>query len=177
MTMTQSGEVLKKIQARPVANPLEVAYFSASPFLFGAGRVMHYSVVPAGGEKPQVVPTDPPPDYLREALQKTMSGNQNVVFDFRVQVRRAGETDLFIENATREWDETKFPPVTIGRITILAPQTWLDSPERRRECEERVYTPWHSLADHQPLGGINRLRKPVYVASAEHRRTTFEKTP
>ena len=35
--------------------------------------------------------------------------------------------------------------------------------------EELVFNPWQSLAAHQPLGGINRLRKPVYLSSAEHR--------
>jgi len=29
--------------------------------------------------------------------------------------------------------------------------------------------PWNALAEHQPLGSINRLRKTVYEASAEKR--------
>ena len=36
-------------------------------------------------------------------------------------------------------------------------------------CEALVFTPWHCLADHQPLGSINRLRKAVYLASEAHR--------
>jgi len=30
------------------------------------------------------------------------------------------------------------------------------------------YTPWHSLTEYRPLGRINRLRRAVYDASADH---------
>jgi hypothetical protein len=169
-TMSQSGQVLKQIQSQPVANPLEIRYFSASPYLFGPDRAMHFSAAPVGAVKPQVVAASPSPDYLREALQKTMSGNQPVVFEFKVQVRDASETDLHIEDATQAWDETATPFATVARITIPAPQTGLDTPERLQECEQQEFTPWHALAAHQPLGGINRLRKEVYISSATHRR-------
>lgn len=36
-------------------------------------------------------------------------------------------------------------------------------------CEEMAFTPWHALTAHQPLGGINRLRRQVYLGSAIHR--------
>ena len=39
----------------------------------------------------------------------------------------------------------------------------------KAQCERLVFTPWHSLAAHQPIGSINRLRKAVYEASAQHR--------
>ena len=166
----QSFGVLKQILATPVANPLEVAYFGGAPYLFGRNCCMHFSVIPQGEEKEQKVPKDPSDDYLRKALQKTMAGNKDIVFDFKVQVRKAGEPDLFIEDATKSWnDEQKYPRQTVARITIPAPQTGLDTPEHLEECEERVFTPWHALAEHQPLGSINRLRYAVYVASAEHR--------
>jgi hypothetical protein len=167
----QSFGVLKQILATPVANPLEVAYFSGAPYLFAQDHCMHFSVVPQGEKKAQKIPKDPSDDYLRKALQKTMAGNEDVVYDFKVQVRKAGEPDLFIEDATQSWiDEQKYPRQTVARITIPAPQTGLDTPEHLEECEERVFTPWHALAEHQPLGSINRLRHAVYVASASHRR-------
>ena len=131
---------------------------------------MHFSVVPQGEKKEQKIPKDPSDDYLRKALQNTMAGNKDIVYDFKVQVRKAGEPDLFIEDATKFWnDEQKYPWQTVARITIPAPQTGLDTPEHLEECEEWVFTPWHALAEHQPLGSINRLRYAVYVASSEHR--------
>jgi len=160
--------VTQQIQARPVANPLEVAYFSAAPFLFGGDRVMRYSAVPAAGTKSQRLPRNPSANYLREALQRTMNKTTDIVFDFQVQVRKAGESDLFIEDATQAWSSMP-RPVTVARLTIPAPQRNLDSETNRRRCERRVFTPWHALAEHQPLGGINRLRRAVYLASAKRR--------
>lgn len=133
---------------------------------------IHFSVVPQGNPKPPNVPEKPSPDYLREALEKTMAGNKDVVYDFQVQVRHrkdAKASDLSIENATRSWDTKKYPPRTVARIQIPAPQTGLSTPEHLKECEELVYTPWHALCEHQPIGGINRLRYAVYKASANLR--------
>jgi hypothetical protein len=36
-------------------------------------------------------------------------------------------------------------------------------------CERAVFSPWHCLPEHQPVGSINRLRKEVYLASKDHR--------
>lgn len=173
----QTFDVVTLIKQTPVANPLEVAYFGAAPFLFGADRVMRVSAVPRGPARPQVVPPNAPENYLRQSLQATMAGNEDVVFDFTVQVRRAGEDDLHIEDATKFWSPEEFPPHTVARITIPAPQTGLDTPEHLEECERRFFTPWHALAEHQPLGGINRLRKAIYLASADLRRAKPQQAP
>ena len=158
----QSGAVLAKIKQTPVANPLEVAYFGAAPFLFGNDRAMRVSVVPIVAPE-QVVAEDPDENYLRNAIATTMENNEDVVFDFKIQVRQAGEDNLFIEDATKSWSFDEFPGKTVARLTIPAPQ------QDDKSCEKQFFTPWHSLADHQPLGGINRLRKAVYIASAKRR--------
>ena len=36
-------------------------------------------------------------------------------------------------------------------------------------CKPLRFTPWQTLAAHEPLGGINRLRKPVYCESGKFR--------
>jgi hypothetical protein len=164
----RTAGLVQRLQAVPVANPLEVRYFGAAPFLFGPDRVMRFSAEPWGGEQPQVMPQSPSEDYLREALVKTMRGKEDVSFDFKVQVRGQGE-DLDIEDASTVWDEAETPYVNVARITIPAPQRRVDSPKRAERCESLVFTPWHSLADHRPLGSINRLRKAVYLASEGHR--------
>ena len=68
-----------------------------------------------------------------------------------------------------DWDEAETPYVNVARITIPAPQRRVDSERRAARCENLVFTPWHSLAEHRPLGSINRLRKAVYLASEGHR--------
>lgn len=160
--------LVQRLQSVPVANPLEVRYFGAAPFLFGADRVMRFSAEPWGGEKPQELPESPPEDYLREALVKTMRRREDVCFDFKVQVRGKSE-DLNIEDASTAWDEAETPYVNVAKITIPAPQRHINGPKAIARCEALFFTPWHSLTAHQPLGSINRLRKAVYLASRGHR--------
>lgn len=162
------AQMVKKV---PVANPLEVQYFSAAPFLFGPDRVMKYSAAPCGDLKPQVLPENPSENYLHEALVETMSKDEDICFDFKVQVRGKDEPDLGIENAATIWDEAQTPFVNVATITIKAPQKGIGDPKHLRRCENLRYTPWHSLVEHQPVGGINRLRQKVYVSSETHRRT------
>jgi hypothetical protein len=63
--------------------------------------------------------------------------------------------------------------VTVARITI--PPQDFDTDARRQACENLVFTPWHSVTEHQPIGGINRLKLKVYEASAALRH--FPKEP
>ena len=162
----------------PPASPVDNRYFSAAPYLFGPGQVMKYSVRPL---KPRsgVVPNTTDPNYLRHALIERLAATEteDVVFDFQVQVRTAGELqgklETEIEDACVEWDEQAFPFVTVARITI--PRQNFDTEDRQRECENLFFTPWHAVAEHQPVGGINRLKLKVYQVSSAFRH--FPKEP
>lgn len=54
-------------------------------------------------------------------------------------------------------------------MRLSIPIQEFDSPQQRMACERLVFSPWHGLVDHQPLGGINRLRRAVYEASVMFR--------
>lgn len=168
-----------EIQKTDVGNPLEIQYFSAAPFLFGPDKVMKFSAKPC----PEVPPVQSPPrprpeNYLRDALTETMSGNEDLHFDFMLQVRGKdadfGKDNELIENASSKWDD-KF--VSVAKITIPRPQPEVDSEENKAHCEKVAFTPWHSLVEHKPIGSINRLRKSVYQASAGHRLEAPEEMP
>ena len=165
------GKIAKQI----VRNPLQVQYFGAAPFLFSAGRAMKFSAAPCTKIDQQafvgVTADNPSPNYLREALDQSLNGEQDVCFDFKIQVRSVEEGDLNIEDATTSWSPEEHRYVDVARITIKVPQL-TDTPEAREHCEKLAFSPWHSLADHRPLGGINRLRREVYSASAKHRDTS-----
>jgi hypothetical protein len=171
----KSFHIIKDIiQKTDVGNPLGIQYFSAAPFLFGPDRVMKFSAKPCVEVPPEKSPHKPRPEnYLRDALTVTMNRNEPLHFDFMLQVRREGEDfgidNEAIENASSEWKETDFPFIKVAKITIPAPQPEVDSEENKAHCEKLAFTPWHSLVEHQPIGSINRLRKSVYQASAEHR--------
>jgi hypothetical protein len=158
----------------PPMSPFDNRYFSAAPFLFGEGRVMKFAATPVNPMSGDVSAACQDPNYLRAALRKRMEEAQGkpICFDFQVQVRSAdslaGKVDSDIEDVCTLWDEAQYPFVTVGRIAIPSPQD-LTSAARQEFCETLVYTPWHGLKEHRPLGGINRLRQKVYTASSERR--------
>ena len=71
-----------------------------------------------------VVAGDPSPDYLREALTETMKGEDDVCFDFMIQVRGADELEeQHVEDATTTWGPDEVTSYErVARITIPAPQ-------------------------------------------------------
>ena len=165
-----TAKLVGEIKKTAVANPFNIQYFSAAPFLFGSDRVMKFSVKPIRTISPTELPKNPSADYLNSALTESMNQNELIEFDFMVQVRNDGN-DMGIENASSLWVERQFPFIKVATIKIPTPQTDINSEEHKAYCEALAFTPWHSLAEHQPIGSINRLRKEVYQASAEHRNT------
>ncbi|MSR57241.1 MAG: hypothetical protein EXS05_06185 [Planctomycetaceae bacterium] len=152
----------------PPTSPVDNDYFSASPFLLGPDQVMRFRVRPTtrSADEPNV--SDP--NYLRTALVKRLRDQQagDVVFHFEVQVRPADsiDPDVDIENSSHAWPDT-FPFEHVATLTI--PLQEFDTPQQHERCERLVFTPWHGLEAHRPLGGINRLRRAVYEASAMFR--------
>jgi hypothetical protein len=166
--------IVQSIQATLVKSPVETRYFSAAPFLFGTNQVMKYSVTPTSAPA-AVEPDLNDPSYLRAALAARLKpGSPNATFDFQVQLQDACEiesdVDRQIESAHTLWPGENFPFETVAAITI-EPQD-INTDERRAECESLVFNPWQGIKEHQPLGGINRLRKAVYPASSERRLRT-----
>ena len=181
----RTAGIVKRIQSlslpdafqAPPASPVDNQYFSAAPLLFGEGRAMKVSakpVAPVTDRAPDL--TDP--DYLRQALHERLSatGARDVVFELLLQVRSAeelaGQIDQQIEDASCEWEETTHPFVAVGTITI--PPQDFETEERRKFCEGLIFTPWHGIAEHRPLGSLNRLRRAVYEASAIFRHVPKE---
>ncbi len=165
----RSFQVVQEIAGKPVGNPLEVPYFGAAPFAFGCDRVMRFAAQPRFAPESQTLPPDPVPcDYLNEALTARMSEAKPVIFDFKLQVRDASRvTDL--DDATSSWDEIETPFVPVATLVLKTPQHDVNSGAQRKACEDLVFSPWHALRAHEPLGGINRLRKRVYQAYSRHR--------
>lgn len=155
----------------PPRSPLDNRYFSGAPFLFGKDRVMKFSAnpeSPVAGNPADL--TDP--KYLRKALHERLAGPgaESVHFRFQVQLRDGAEAFANsddIENASAEWSEKDHPFITVARITI--PPQDFETQERRDFGERLVFTPWHGVVEHRPLGGINRLRRAVYEASVAMR--------
>lgn len=138
------------------ANPLQIRYFSTTPYLFG-DRAVKYSVIPHI-ETVEAIPDKPSENYLREAMtQKLDQGGAS--FDFCVQFQKDSK-QMPIEDPGKRWDESKSPFCKIATINI--PSQTFATTKRDELGENLSYTPWHALPEHQPLGGINRARKVIY---------------
>ena len=100
----------------------------------------------------------PPDNYLRDAMVATLA-EEDVEFDIRLQL----QTDPFlmpIENNAVLWP-TKLSPRVPAAVLRIPRQTF-DSPEQLDFARVLSYNPWHSIAEHRPLGNQSRARKRMY---------------
>lgn len=154
-----------KMLSQKITNPLDVTYYSVTPYQLGTGdgrQAVKYSAKPC---------TDPAkgeagegPNFLRHAMQDRLN-TTSACFDFQIQVRP--DSSFSVEDVITEWDQDKAPFVPVARITI--PKQQFDTPEQNAACEALTYNPWHAIEAHKPLGTINRMRRVVYEAISELR--------
>ncbi len=140
------------------ANPLQIRYFSTTPYLFGSNAVK-YSAIPHV-KTPDRIPDNPSDDYLRLAMMEQLKEGE-ALFDFAVQLQTDAET-MPIEDPGQEWKESVSPFRKVATIKIL--QQEFNSDAQKEFGENLSFSPWHALPEHRPLGGINRARKVVYRA-------------
>ncbi len=153
--LSEFGKLLKFV-SKKIGSPLTTRYWSTTPSLFGPGRAMKFSARPVG--EAATIPVGASADYLRETMVARLA-RDGADFDFLVQLQEDPES-MPVEDPTVPWDESRAPYRPVARIHI--PVQEFDTAERREFCENLSFTPWHAIADHRPLGGINRTRKPVY---------------
>jgi Catalase len=146
------ARIAKAIQGKKLTNPLNARYWSTTPYKLGSTQ-MKYSARPCSGER--FDDRSRSVDLLRENMERYLSAEE-ACFEFEVQVRTNPVT-MPIEDPTIEWDEHDAPFVQVARVKIP-----LQRPEQGEACEILSYTPWHSLPEHRPLGGISRVRFDVY---------------
>ena len=156
--------VLKSL--KKFANPLQIRYFSTTPYLWG-GTAVKYSTIPRV-DVPDTVPKNPEDNYLRAAMIGQLERGE-ARFDFAVQLQTDART-MPIEDPGKEWSEAASPFRKVASIVI--PRQSFDSEQQRAFGENLSYTPWHSLPEHRPLGGVNRARKMVYafISTFRHER-------
>ncbi|SDX15537.1 Catalase [Nitrosomonas communis] len=173
--------IAAKISGKKTGNPLYLRYWSMVPYQLGSGanrRAMKYSAKPCtqmDNTLPSAKSQDP--NYLRAAMQQHLS-TDDACFEFMLQTRDSStpaSAALSVEMSTSEWEENVAPFFKVATITI--PKQDFDKPAQHKFCENLSYTPWHSLSEHRPLGGVNRIRKVVYSSIANLRRSMNAITP
>lgn len=148
-------KIANAIRTTQVVSPLATRYWSTTPSLLG-DTAMKFSARPCTAAA--LFAKTRSPDFLRENMQKHLARSE-ACFDFLVQLRKR-PMEMPIEDPTLEWSETDSPFMPVARIAI--PAQAFDSPTQLKLCENLSFTPWHTLPEHRPLGGINRVRKTVY---------------
>jgi hypothetical protein len=144
-------------------------FYTQTPFLFGS-YIGKFSLAPVSRSL-QALTNKPldvngKPDALREAVIEYF-GTQSAEWELRVQLN----TDLEkmpIEDPSVPWPEEQSSYMAIGRL-IAAPQNAWSAKSIKEVDECGSFSPWHGLAAHRPLGGVNRARKVTYRNSAQFR--------
>jgi len=120
-----------------------------------------YSAVPA--TKLAVThPDKTDPCFLREVMQAELNTHE-FRFHFLLQFQEDAVT-MPIENPCVEW-RSEWHKVA----EIIIPKQFFDTTERNEAGERASYSPWHSLPEHRPLGGISRARRAVYATISAFR--------
>lgn len=141
-----------------------VASFSYGPY------AAHYSLTPTSPDQQEyhnkLIPSDACPTFHRTSLHEYYTSH-SATYTFRAQFA-SDLTKHAVEDASTEWDVKTAPWHDIATLDIPKQETYSDA--RRLWWEEKIaLSPWSGLADHRPLGSINRLRKKVYAMSRAHR--------
>lgn len=153
--------------AKPV-HPLGATYFSQTPFRYG-DHIAKFQLVPVSGIKDfadATINATGRPDAIREAMNELLV-EQGGVWELRVQLCTDLDT-MPIEDAAVVWDEVESPFRTVATITVEPQSAWVHGDSDRME-DRLSFAPWHGLAAHQPLGGVNRARKQPYQFSSDYR--------
>ncbi len=159
--------IMQGLWIKTQSSPFEAPYFSCVPYLLGEGQAMVYSVWPKTSQRTPIpnLPRRPPDDYLRQAMVAALAAG-DVELDFRLQL----QTDAYrmpIENNGVYWPEKLSPRVSVA--TLRLPQQSFDSPAQMEFAKRLSYNPWHTIAEHRPLGNQSRARKRMYWELAKLR--------
>jgi hypothetical protein len=148
---------------KKVVNPLAIRTWSQTPSALGP-RAVKYSARPLGGARDRR-PVSDGANHLEEAIARDLAAG-DASFEFMVQLQTDAR-EMPVEDPTIRWKERASSFRTVATIHIPAQE--LTSKARRDFAEALSFTPWHSLPDHRPLGGINRVRRAVYDVISELR--------
>jgi hypothetical protein len=161
--------VMQALFIKTQSSPFEAPYFSCVPYLLGEGKAMQYSVWPKTKKRTPIprLPFRPPDDYLRDAMVASLAEG-DVELDIRLQL----QTDSFrmpIENNAVLWPEKLSPRVSVA--TLRLPRQTFDSRAQMEFAKKLSYNPWHTIAEHRPLGNQSRARQRMYFELSKLRHT------
>jgi hypothetical protein len=152
----------------PNTNIISYSFYTQGAFRFGNyyGHMALFPVIDEMTSQSKKVSSSDSREVLRDWLVEYFA-NTGAKYEFKIQLGTSPEHHP-TEDGSVVWDEATAPYQTIATIEF-SPQDPFTS-ERRTFWEDRMkLSPWDALAEHRPLGSINRLRKIVYDMSRKKR--------
>ena len=160
-----SGAV-RALGGEPAHHPLGETFYTQAPLRYG-DYIAKISVAPASDNLKDLtgarIDIDHHPFAIREAMIDYFAIHGG---DWDVRVQLCRDLDVMpVEDASKVWPEDKSPFVTVARLRVPPQTAWSEA--RSAAVDDGMsFSPWHGIDAHRPLGGIMRLRKRVYEASA-----------
>jgi hypothetical protein len=151
-----------------VSTVLQMPFYAISPFRFGLAPLpspaVKYRVFPCNGVIPSINYTGATADYLTIDMTTRLAAAPGC-FYFQVQF----QTDPClhpINDFGVEWLETDTPYINIARIDIPIQTVVTDNDNT---CKHTAFNVWRVLAEHRPLGSLNRARMFAMMNSQNQR--------
>ena len=157
-----------RVFAEPNFHPLGQTFYTAAPVRYGR-YIAKISVSPksedvVGLRKATVEPTGY--DAASEAVRKHFHAHDA---EYEIAAQLCTNIDeMPLEDATKPWPEEKSPYVPVG-IIRYPKQTAHSEKLRKFGDDELTFNSWRGIAEHMPLGSINRLKLRVYAESSKFR--------
>ncbi len=154
---------------QPLTHPLGESFYSQAPLRYGdyMAKVMVAPVSPnLLALKDQPLDLRGNPNGLRQAAIETLAGDGG---EWEVRVQLCTDLDRMpVEDASKQWPEDESPYRPVACIRIPAQPAWSEA--RAAQADDGLaFSPWHGLLAHQPLGSVNRSRRPAYAAMSAFR--------
>lgn len=159
------GEIMGAMK-KSEESVLWAQYNSTTPYRFGlkGGRYVKYSAAirkRTGGPAIPLKKRDK--DYLGTDFVRRLA-KAGSTLDFFCQFYVDAETTP-LDDTTVAWDEEASTPCRVASLRL--PKQAVADP-----CafDHLAFNPWHTLAEHEPVGSMNNARRIAYVLSADARR-------
>ena len=89
-------------------------------------------------------------------------------WELRAQLRSDAK-EMPIENAAKDVARGGQPLLSPSPASPAKPQTAWSEARSEAVDDHMMFSPWHGLAAHRPLGGVMRVRKAAYEAGRQFR--------
>jgi len=140
-------------------------FHSTTPYAYG-NQVVKYALLPKEGSyKGPAVLKKIGYNYLTIEAQEHLEADSSE-FEFFIQLQK--DKDLMpIDDASVLWDEKLSPFIKVATLNI--PPQLFTLPERFEQAELLRFDVGHTLPEHRPLGGLNKVRAIVYGELSKYR--------